>query len=134
MSLKEIALTLPSAKDSIFKELIAKNKDLDTYTYPGIPRTISADDLADFKAPDENWLSKTRPQRARTGGQTESTYTVEFDATSGSTDKENLKKALNKGQKGGPSATSSISLFVVWEQAVPNTNAPAPWKCALIKF
>lgn len=37
-------------------------------------------------------------------------------------------RALQKGQKGGPSATSSISLYIAWEQ--DGAARPPNWKCA----
>jgi hypothetical protein len=138
MSLKEAHLP---HKESVFNEWIAKYKDLKPYTQQGMPRTLSADDLVGFNAPNEAWLSQTRPQRGRSGGagkppesQTPSTYTVQFDATSGTADKANLLTALKKGQKGGPSATSSISLFIAWEREGASATAPAPWRCASIRF
>lgn len=136
MSLKEDQL---SNKNAIFSEWIANYKELKLYTQQGLPRTLSADDLVDFKAPPEDWLKETRQQRARSGhagkpaaSQTQSTYTVQFDATTGQTDKENLVRALGKGQKGGPSATSSISLYIAWEQE--GAARPANWKCASVRF
>ena len=69
------------------------------------------------------------------GSQTPSTYTVQFDATSGNADKGNLVRALQKGQEGGPSATSSISLFIAWErEGAASATRPPNWKCASIRF
>jgi hypothetical protein len=83
-------------KNAVFNEWIAKYPELKTYTQQGLARTLSADDLLGFTAPDAAWLNETKQQRARsgqagkpTGSQTSSTYTVQFDATSGNADKNN---------------------------------------------
>jgi hypothetical protein len=150
MSLREDQL---NNRTAVFNEWIAKYPELNTYTQPGIPRTLSADDLVGFTAPDAAWLEATKPPRPRSRqigtdqgmktlsavpAQTPSAYTVQFDAASGNTDKANLMKALGKGQKGGPSATNSISLFIVWvregvESTVRQTET-APWQCASVRF
>jgi hypothetical protein len=138
MSLKEAQL---SNKTAVFNEWITKYK-LETYTQPGMPRIISENDLMTFKGPDENWLKETRQQRARSGqtgelpdgmkyetsgAQTQSTYTVQFDAKSEQKDIERVKDGLQKGIN-ATGTTYNISLFIAWEQSL--SNVPAPWKCA----
>jgi hypothetical protein len=140
-------------KSAVFNEWIAKYPELKNYTQQGLPRTLLADDLLGFTAPNAAWLEATKPPRARSRqigtdqgmrtlspepAQNPSTYTVQFDAASGNADKANLVRALQKGQKGEPSATNSISLFVVWLQegvtSAARQTETAPWKCASGEF
>jgi hypothetical protein len=132
MSLTEKEL---SSKNAVFDEWTTKYTQLKTYTQHGIApaRTISADDLVNFKAPDETWLKQTRQQRGRSGpagkpkeSQTESSYTVQFSKTSDLTD---VVQALRAGTK-ATGTSRIISLFIAWEQA--GASAPSPWKCASI--
>jgi|SoiMetStandDraft_2_1073263.scaffolds.fasta_scaffold207489_1 hypothetical protein len=132
MSLKEQQLASQSA---VFNEWIEKHKELKPYAQEGIKpaRTIRADDLLGFKAPDETWLSKTRQQRERSGqagkpvgSQTQSTYTVQFNKASDLTD---VVKALTAGAN-ATGTTRMIPLYIAWEQA--GTDAPPPSKCASI--
>jgi len=85
-------------KTAVFNEWIAKYPELKTYTQQGLRRTLSADDLVGFTAPDAAWLEATKPPRTRSRqigtdqgmrtlspepAQTPSAYTVQFDGASG---------------------------------------------------
>jgi hypothetical protein len=137
MSLREDQL---SDANAVFDEWTTKYPFLKTFTQPGIPRTISAADLIGFTAPDEQWLSQTRPLRSRSrqvgtepsgmrvqtgGAETQSNYTVQFDPTTEQADKANIARGLPKGAQ-ATGTTYQIKLYIAWEHADP----PPPWNCA----
>jgi hypothetical protein len=52
-------------KSAVFNEWIGKYPELKNYTQQGLPRTLSADDLLGFTAPNAAWREATKPPRAR---------------------------------------------------------------------
>jgi hypothetical protein len=121
-------------KNAVFNEWIAKYPELKTYIQQGLARTLSVADLLGFTA--RTLLGSKQPNNLSPApSQTPSTYTVQFDPTTGNADKSNLVRALQKGQKGGPSATNSISLFIAWEQeGAASATRPPNWQCASVRF